>query len=691
MNRFFFLTLCFIISYTLQAQSIQLSNIQIARDSFGVPHIFTKTNAEAAYGLAWAQAEDNFHDMQESLLAVNMMLSRVSGKDGALLDAVAFWADIEGIVNIQYDSAFSPEFKRIITAYTQAVNRYAELHPKEVRYKKVFPITEKDVIKGYVFNTILTSGVIYDLQRVFGNALDPITEAAIPTGSNGIAISPKYSTDGKTYLVSNSHQPVEGFAAWYEVQINTEEGWFFHGATFASGITPFVGVNKNLGWTHCLNYNDYSDVYKLEMHPTEKLNYKLDGEWLTLEKRVLKLKVKVAGIRIPIKRTFYWSKHGPVIKNKLGYYAFRFPAIMAIASAEQWYHMNNSQNLNAFKKTLEMQQMPSINITYADKDGNIMFVDNGLYPRRDTSYNWWNILPGNTSKTIWNDGFYSMDSVLTITNPTSGYLFNANGSGFHTTAKADRPNPIDYWFTNYQTGTTARHHRFHELFESYNTLSYEDLKTIKYDYKFSFPLRTRTIQNLDEIRHFKVEDYPDIAATIHHFKGWNGSTTKDNTRAAILSLSVQYILKYMIDQKAADINGTLPTQVYVDALRFSQKHLLKHFGRIDIPLGDLQKHVRGDRVESIGGIPESTTSMYTKPYKNGLYKTDVGETFILFATFNKDGLEKLESVNCFGASNHPDSPHYDDQMDLFLNHQLKPVAFDKSTILKKAIRVYSPR
>lgn len=677
-----------------QATKVDLNNITIARDAWGVPHIFTKTDEEAAYGLAWAHCEDNFEQIQEPFLAAKGMLGAVLGKDGALFDAVGFLIDSRGIVEEKYDSTFSPKFKKMLTAYAAAVNRYAALHPKEIRHKKLFPISPKDIVVAYNISTSLISNIQFNLGRLFEANLEPITSSnqkPLTAGSNGIAIAPHKTKEGKTFLVSNSHQPLRSYLSWYEVHIHTEEGWNFTGATFCGGITPFVGTNEHLGWTHCVNYNDYSDVFELKMHATEKLKYKLNGEWLDLEERIWKAKVKVLCFKLGIKKKFYWSKYGPVVKNKAGFYALRFPSNMVIGAPEQWYHMNKAKNLMEFKTALNRQQQPSISTTYADKEGNILFVDNGLFPYRDPNYDWKNVVPGDTSATLWAPKFMPMDSVLQVENPPSGYVFHMNGTGFNSTSDADNPKPSDYNPTmGYITKNLPRQLRFKELIAKHDKLSYEEFKTIKYDQKHRFPLYSRNIENWDLIRHLSPEKHPEIAEVIAAFSKWDGNATIQNKQAAIFVLSTLYLSKYRTQRGIADLAGSFEEDVFVEALLYAQKYLLKHFKSLEIELGALQKHVRGDKVMPIGGVSESIATMYTIPWKKGLRQSDLGESFILFATYNKKGLEKIESISCYGASNRADSPHYNDQMDLYLEQKTKVMSLDKEAILKAAKKTYHP-
>lgn len=697
--KFFTSLSLLILCFPLLAQDfsikIDTNDITIARDQWGVPHIFTKTDIEAGYGLAWAHAEDNFEQIQEPLLAARGMLGSVKGKDGALFDAVSFLIKTDEIVREKYESTFSPKFKKILAAYAAALNRFAELHPDEVLHKKLFPVNPIDIVKGYCLSMAFISNVQYDLGRLFQSQLEPITlvdHTVLPGGSNGIALAPNKTVEGKTFLVSNSHQPLRTYMSWYEVHIHTEEGWNFTGATFAGGITPFVGTNEHLGWTHCVNYNDYHDVYELTMHPKDKLSYKFDGKWLRLEERTWKAKVKLGFIKLGIKKKFYWSKHGPVVKNKKGFYALRFPSNMVIGAPEQWYKMNKATSLDEFKAALEMQQHPSLSITYGDKDGNILFVDNGLFPYRNPNYNWEYMVPGDTSATLWAPTFMPMDSVLQIENPASGYVFHCNGTGFNCTSYEDNPLIKDYNTTmGYVKCDGSRHLRLQSLMDNYDKLTYEDFKAVKYDQHREFPLYTITIENWDNLRSVSPEAYPELADVIEVFSKWNGEADIHNKQAAIFSLAGDYIAGYTSKNGIWDRRGNIPEEVFPKALKFAKKWLLKHFKTLEIELGDMQKHVRGDKVLPVGGVAESISALYVVPWKKGMRQSNLGDSFILFATYNNDGVEKIETINCYGASNRPDSPHYNDQMELYVNQKTKVMTLDKAQILKEATQTYHPK
>ena len=667
--------------------------VEIVRDSWGVPHIFARTDAGASYGLAWAHAEDDFKSIQQPLLAARSMFAQVKGKNGALLDAVAFLVDADGVVERNWETDVSPEFKQVLQGYAEGLNAYAEAHPGEVLCKGLFPVSGKTVLKGYVTSLTFLSNVHYDLVRIFEGTIVAQEDPDFTRGSNGWAVSPRCSADGQTYLVANSHQPLEGATAWYECHLHSEEGWNFYGATFPGGVTPFVGTNPQLGWTHTTNFDDYCDTYKLTMHRKNKLQYKFDGEWLTLEKRVLKLKVKVAGMRIPVKKTFYRSKYGPTVKVKTGYYSLRFPSNMTIQAAEQWFRMNKARNFEEFKDAVRMQGVPNQNVIYADREGNIMFLGHGLFPKdRDPNFQWDRVLPGDTSATLWEPGFYPMEDLPLVVNPPSGYVYNMNHSSMFCTGPGENPDPGEFPMTmGLQQKHTARSLRFIELMKDRERLSYEDLKRIKYDSQMVLPLYTRSIENLDQMRTLDQQKYPEIADVIDALNRWDGNVEADNRQAAIFAVAVKNYIKYLREEGIADYNNTLPERVIAEGLHDAKLHLNKHFGKWEVPLGDVQKHVRGDKEYPIWGTPEAITQMWTKDYEKGKFKSYLGDSYILFVRYPTNGdLPILESISPYGTSSKPDSPHYTDQMEYYVNKRLKSVSMDEKEIRAQAERVYHP-
>lgn len=668
---------------------IDVSRIDIVRDAWGVPHIFAPTDEEVAYGLAWATGEDDFKTAQELLLVVRGMLGEVNGKNGAILDMMYYVMDVDRVVEAQYETAYTEKFKKILNYYAQGLNAYAAAFPNEVLHKKLFPINEKDLIKSYTLTLAMLANVYIDIQKIFGGWIAGY-EGSLPDGSNAFAYSSKKTTDGKAYLIVNSHQPLEGLFSWYEVHVCSEEGWNFLGGTFPGGAAPFLGTNENLGWANTLNHPDFTDVYKLQMHPKDKLKYKFDGEWETLEPIVAKVKVKVGFLKIPVKRTFYRSKYGPTIKNDDGYYSLRYASGLDIRAPEQTYRMNKARNYEEFMEAMQMQAHTCTNLIYADREDNIYYISNGLFPKRDPKYNWKDVLPGNTSETLWEPEYYPLDSLPQYLNPEAGYLFNTNNTCFNATGPLENLDHTKFNPTfGYELEDNNRSIRAQELIAQYDKISYAEAKNIKYDNIFNEYIYTSGCENLYLLTDLDPKKYPDLADAIAVGKAWNRSTDVNNEEAALLLTAFYEIAGKMMESASQYECNAFYEEEYVQAMRNAKKHMLKHFGSLRVPLGDVQKLVRGDKALPLGGGPDVLGANLTTPYKNGMRKSQVGDSYIMMCQYSKDGVE-IETIHSFGASSKPDSPHYDDQMDLFVKKEFKPMTLDRQTIYRDAKRVYNP-
>ncbi|MCB9292649.1 MAG: penicillin acylase family protein [Lewinellaceae bacterium] len=681
-------TLLFIILHCTLFAQFDPDNITIARDKWGVPHIFAPTDAEVAYGFAWATAEDDFATMQKQILPLKGLMGRVSGKDGARLDVAAHILDARAIVEARYEQDLSPDFRKVLEAYAAGVNAYARQHPKEVLHRKLFPVTGQDIIQSYVLGMALMSGVGRELGNILGGKYKaPPRER----GSNAFAIAPEKTADGKTYLVNNSHQPLEGLNSWYEAHLCSEEGWNILGGTFPGGVTIFLGANPHLAWAHTLNYPDFADVYALEMHPAEKGMYRFDGRWEKLAPFPVKARVKILGrLAIGAKQKFYKSKYGVTFETPNGYFALRFPANRDIRAAEQWYRMNKAANLEEFRAALRLQGITCTNIVYADKEGHIFYISNGRFPKRNPAYDWQAVLPGDTSATLWADDYYPIDSLPQVLDPASGYVYNCNHTPFLSSGTADNPAlqgiPPSMGFQG-PDGLTNRGVRLGALLEQSGKISYEGLKKMKYDQAYHEPMQAAP--KLEAIFHLDPEKYPDIAESIRLLQGWDRVAGKDSEAASVMILAFYHLQATLKDRRSFKAGDELDEAKLAEAVRHAQNHLEKHFGSRNVPLGDLQRHARGEVDLPYGGGPDVLAAVRSRPYRNGRLRAYTGDSYIQLVRFSADGPE-IESVVPYGTSAKPGSPHYTSQMELFVNQQLKAMTLDREQVLREAVRVYAP-
>ncbi|MBL0131341.1 MAG: penicillin acylase family protein [Chitinophagaceae bacterium] len=679
MKKVFFL---FLLVSCKAFSQINPVNITIARDSFGVPHIFAPTDPEVAYGLAWAHAEDDFATLQLVVLSGKAKLGTSLGKKGAEGDYVINLLRIRKTVEEQWNT-LSPDFLALIKGYTEGLNAYAKAHPKEVIYKKAFPFDEKDYMTAVVFSTSLFCGIDQALPQILGGKVATLP-GFNPQGSNAFAMNSTKTTTGESFLAINAHQPQEGPVAFYEAHLQSEQGWNMLGGLFPGGCLIFHGTNEHLGWAHTVNYQDKIDVYQLEINPANKNQYKFDGEWINLEEHKAKLKVK--GIPITIGKKIYWSKYGATVKTDKGVFSLRVPATMDIKALEEWYRMNKAKNFTEFYKSISMTSLPMFNIMYADRYDTIFYVSNGKMPRRnpDTTYHWKSTLPGNTSATLWTE-FKPVGELPQYVNPASGYLFNTNHAPFlatDTKFNLDR-NKFDK-NDGYETYHNNRSQRVTELING-DRVDYATFKRIKFDQQL--PRELKYIYGIDSMLNLSVNDHPDLRDVITHLQSWDRKAVISSKGAAVFLLVYDYVSKKMAGAPARQLTKAESLETY----QYVNDYMMKNFGKTGLVLGDVQKLVRGEDVRPAWGLPDVLTAAYTEIYKDGMRKVNSGDAYICFVRYPKNGgLPIIESVNTFGASMHKDSPHYKDQMTMFQNQQTKPMTLDKLEVLRKAEKTYHP-
>mgnify|MGYP002397502688 CR=1 FL=1 len=666
-------------------------DVEIIRDQWGVPHIYGATDADVAYGLAWAQAEDDFVTVQEQMMAIKGLYGSYKGKEGAMLDFGVHFMGLREVVEKDYENEISEDFKIILEAFAAGFNQYALLNRKEILVKKVFPVSPQDILAGYMLGVVQMTGALEDLGSIMNETLmsrlgDP---QSLERGSNAIAISSRRTVDSSTYLAINSHQPMEGWYSWYEAHLTSEEGLNIIGGTFPGGVTIFHGVNDYLGWAHTVNHADFSDVYKLRMHETQKDHYYFDGDWLSLEKVTYRSWVKVLGfLKIPISRKIYKSLYGPTFKTGEGVFAWRFVAAYSLKAPEQWYRMNKAKGFTEFKKALEIRGIPCTNIIYADRFDTLYYISNGAMPKRDPNFHWNGIVPGDTSATLWDDQWITLDSLPQVMNPESGVVFNTNNTPFHSSMGADNPKETTLNATmGFQnTGLdNLRSIRLAELLSEFSIFSWEDFKKIKYDRQYPSKMMAPNVKNLEMLFELDENIHTGLAYEIGLLKSWKRSTQPEDTTAILFIETYRSLLDMMNQDFSLKRGASMTEEQAIAALWSARNSLVKKFGKVTMPLGEVQRHIRGGINLPVGGGPGVLAAIHSRPYGERLYKAHSGESFIMMVTMSPSKME-IETINAYGSSARKDSPHHTDQMESFVQQKLKLASLkipEENEILRK--------
>ncbi len=672
---------------TVAYSQINPENIDIVRDEYGIPHIYAETDAEVSYGLAWVNAEDDFKTIQEAYLAGNAMLSEYIGIEGAPADFISQFIGSKELIDSKINE-ISDEYLDIVKGYAEGLNSYAKNNPDKVLYDKLFPITPKKMLMYSQLQLFISSEGAYWAGKILNNDTQQDYLDQNLTGSNVFAMNSSKTLTGETFIAINTHQPLEGPTSWYEVHLNSNEGTNIIGTMYPGTPNVLIGVNEFLAWSHTVNYPDKTDVFKLRMK--KKNTYIVDNEEYKLEKLKAKITVKVLGIPIKINRKYFKSIYGPTLKNKSGYYSIRTPSLFNVRALEQWWKMGKSKNFTEFYSSLKMKSLPGFNVGYADKYDTIFYMSNGIIPKRAEGYNWKGIVPGDTKKTLWNET-YDIEDLPQVLQPKSGYVYNTNHSPFKSTSNDENPREENFDKNmGYETYDNNRSVRLKELIESYDKVSFEDFKTIKYDNSFpeKFSYNFMDINLISEIELSKDHELYDMLKEI---QSWNRKTDIDSFGAGLYGVFYyQLVYNYADDIRKLSANEQpVSEEIILSALSDTKDYLIKYFGKTKITLGEVQKLVRGDKEIPIWGLPDVITAMSSKPYKNGMVNVFAGESYIGLVRFTDDG-PIMESIISFGNSDNPDSEHYTDQMEKYSKFQTKKMTFDKNIIYNQAKKIYNP-
>ncbi|WP_373487572.1 penicillin acylase family protein [Blastomonas sp.] len=672
-------------------------DVEIIRDDYGVPHIYGKTDPDVSYGIAYAHAEDDFSTLQEVAAMTRMRMGAMNGQDGAKIDFVAHLLDIRGTVDRKY-KALPADIRALLDAYAAGLNHYADEHPEEVRLSGLFPLNGEDIAAGFA----LRSPFFFGLDSVLGALAEdndlpieggpkltgkevaritPIGPEPDMNGSNAFAVAPARSTDNVTRLVSNSHQPWRGGVAWYELVVHSEEGWDFAGATFPGSPYPFLGHNKTLGWTNTVNRPDLIDVFKLVLNE-DGSQYRLDGQWRDLEAKRVWLGVKFGPFTVPFPQTVYRSAHGPVIKNGKGAFAIRYAGIDDLKMLDQYFRLNKARDFAEWQAAMAMQGVPATNFIYADAQGNIAMVYNALFPARKPGADWRGILPGDRSELIWK-GHVGWDQVPMLVNPSSGYIMNANNTPYVASGPGDELDPAGFSpLLGIESDMTNRARQAIKLFEAAGKIDAATLAKIKYD--VGYDKADYATEWVAALLALKPEGNTQITEAQALIRAWDWQLDGKGTGDALMLMLMRPAMRESYRRK--------PLPDAREVLTETIDHLTKHFGSLDPKLGTVLRLRQGKTDLPLdGGSDTLRASTLWDVEDDGRLAVRHGDSFIQFIEWDAAGKVASRSVQPFGsATTRPDSPHYTDQAQMFVNHQTKPVHFTREALAAHTKRRYRP-
>ena len=670
------------INFYLEKSS--LYKAEIKRDIWGVPHVYGETDADAAFGLAYAHAEDDFKNIAENMYLYRAQMGLRDGISGAVQDYLIKVLKIRENIDENYLIDLDENVRKVIEAYAAGINYWMIKNP-ENEYSHFFPVTEKDIVAGFAIQNLFFSGVVSSIEKLQREAeikeeyTSLYRNQQFVTGSNVLAVNSNKTEDKSTRIIINSHQPLEGPLAWYEAHIKSDEGWNMMGGLFPGSPFIFVGFNENIAWGFTVNKPDLSDSYELTINPNNEDQYLLDGEWKDFTKETIKLPVKIFGpIKWTVERDAKYSQHGPVLEVGDKSYALRFSGMKDIKQVNQWYAMNKSQSIADWISAMKKRSIVSFNGVFADKEGNIFFLHNSSSPLRKEGLDWSNTIDGTRSDLIWDD-YVEFEKIPQIKNPSSGWLASTNQDPFKVTNEMDNLSAKDFSPTlGLQTRMTNRAYRSIELFDSYSSISEQDFDDIKFDNKYS--VQSRSYKYISKIFEIDFEtDELNYAKNV--LREWDLSTNFDNTSAA---LGVCVLSNEWISEQGQRI----PQDPEI-SFRDCVIELNGTYGKVDPKWSERNFIVRGQKKISVQGGPDVLRAIYGRNDNEGDLKAAGGDGLYIHVSWDKDKKQQSKSIHQYGSATQDNtSIHFDDQMNLYVNEVYKPTFYDSELLDKNTSKVY---
>lgn len=683
-------------------------NVRILRDDYGVPHIFGKTDADTAFGLAYAHAEDDFPTIVESLLQSRGELASYAGQEQAPVDFIAKLLRVQETVAEGYPT-LPEKVRKLCDAYADGLNFYVAKHPDALP-DRYLPIRGEDIVAGFVFKGPFFYGLDNEIKALFNekrkkplsvkgeqdqtaDALERwLHKDGITVGSNAFAVAPSRTPDGSTYLAINSHQPWEGPVAWYEAHVVSEEGWNCIGGLFPGTPVILVGHNEHLGWAHTVNSPDLVDIYVLDINPENPNQYKFDGKWLDFEVRQIPIEVKLWGpARWTVNREALWSVHGPAVRQSHGVYAIRYANMGDVRQVQQWYEMNKATNFDQWQSAVRMRANASLNSVYADKTGTIYYLFNGKIPVRAEGYNWEHYLPGDMSETLWEE-YITFDEMPQVLNPESGFIQNCNNTPFRTTTGPGNPDPALFSETlGIEKHMSNRSLRALELLGGDDSITWEEFHTYKFDNTYS--------EDSDEVRIWKhvsevKANDPATQEALALWRQWDRRTNQENTSTALVVLTLRPGSND--DQRSLNEDDT---EELLKEMNWVAGLLKQTHGKIDPTWGEVNRMIRGSVNLPLDGAPDVLRAVYQTfkrgdeivGMEDGQLEGRGGDCYFQLVRWDADGKVASEAIHQFGsATARRDSAHYNDQSSLFVEKRMRTSLLTEEAVRKHLSREYVP-
>lgn len=696
--RWTVLTLLVFASLPLLAQSNSMArDVTIYRDAYGTPHVFGKTDASTVFGFGYAQAEDNFAQMEENFIFALGRGSEIYGEKLFDDDRFNRTLEIERRAREDYEQG-TPKVHELCRAFADGVNYYLRRHPEV--HPKLLTTIEPWYPLAFIRYNYYQQGMARDPKLQIdasSSALDIATHDR--NGSNGWVIGPSRSSTRHAMLLINPHLPFFGFGQIYEGHLHSDEGWEFTGYARLGFPIPYIGHNASTGWMSTDNFPDMVDGYVEQFDdPKDPAAYRYGPQHRTAAERTEVIKVRTGSGFESRTVHFFVTHHGPVIHTKSGRdIAVRLAKFESHGWLDEWYRMTKAHDIAELKQAVSSLDMLFGNIMAADSKGNIYYVYNAAVPKRDPKYDWSKPVDGTDPGTEWR-GYYSLEQLPQLENPTTGWMQNCNTSPFLLTSSGN-PDPKNFpkWMVRDPDNPRGR----------------ASMRILEMNKAFTFEQWTRSafdthIITADEVLpewldKIKIapndQNHAMLQDAVSELRKWNHDSSIDSVATTIF---VNW--HHLMNGKEAT------SDVLVSTLRQTLDQLVAQHGSWRVPYGEINRLQRdiswgptpidtptfNNKAESLplAGVSGNEGAIFTFnaiPFRLTNEKQRFGVHGASYVSVVEFGPETHAlSVVTFGASGNPKSSHYFDQARLYAKGQFKPSWFTRNEVESNAKAAYHP-
>jgi acyl-homoserine-lactone acylase len=694
-------------------------NVTIIRDDWGIPHVYGRTDADAVFGLMYAQAEDDFNRVETNYLGALGRLAEAEGESAIYEDLRTRLFIDPDTLKALYDA--SPSWLReLMDAWADGLNYYLHTHPEVTprvirRFESWMPLAFSE---GSITNDIRRIPPRQVEAFYGGDAMRPAPDRSeagrpSPDGSNAIAIAPSNTAAGNALLLINPHT---SFFFRTEVHVISEEGLNAYGAATWGQFFVFHGFNDRLGWAHTTSGVDAVDEYlETVMEREGRLYYRYGEEERPLVTSTVTVPYRTGSGSLA-ERTFpvYRTHRGPVVRAEDGQWvsvALMWKPVEALTLA---FLRMKARDLASFMEALGLKANSTNNTIYADAGGNIAFQPPQFIPRRDDRFDFRRPVDGSDPATDW-QGVHDLDEAPRLLNPVSGWIQNTNNwpysaAGPHSPRREDYPRYMDTF------GENPRGVHAVMLLRDRTDFTLDGLREVAYDpYQPGF---AQVIPSLIAAHEEIPESYPlkrRLSAQVELLRGWD---YRWDVGSVAMSLGLNWANKLWVEfvsdrvpdadhRSELELNGYLAdrttTEEKLEVLAAISDRLEKVFGTWRTPWGEINRFQRltgqtdqtfTDESPSIPvGFSEAWTgslaTLYSTTPAGAKRRYGVGgNTFVAVVEFGDR--VRARAIRAGGQSGDPASPHFDDQALRYATGDLREVYFYRSDLEGHIQREYRP-